>query len=332
MSDAPVVRIGDDDSGRRLDRVLRKAFPAVPVGRIYRAVRSGEVRLNGHRVPGSHRVASGDELRIPPAFSGEQSLTAERPPSADIPIEQRDRIVFANHDIVVVNKLAGELTHGEQSLETLVRRWAPAPSGISFRIGPAHRLDRNTSGLIVFGITRSGAEEAAAFFAAGSVVKRYVALLGGRIETSAVWDEPLERDGSSMVTRVGTHPRASDAGVALTRVDPLAVIDTQTLAIVTIETGRTHQIRAHAAHHGHALCADVKYGGTGSGVPARMANGKPFRRYLLHAASLTLRRPSEILGFDHVWAPPPADSLRAIEARFGRRVLDSLIETVASHR
>ncbi|MFW5777511.1 MAG: pseudouridine synthase, partial [Spirochaetota bacterium] len=158
----------------------------------------------------------------------------------------------------------------------------------------------------------AGAHRAGAALSAGRLEKRYLALVEGRLRP-ARWEDRLERDESSLTTGPAaagsgaTH--GTDTGrVAVSVVEPVVADRDATLAVIRIETGRTHQIRAQAALHGHPLAGDRKYGGHGRSA------------YLLHAASLTAPRESD-LGFEHLEAPLPAAFAERIERVFGAGTL-----------
>ncbi len=286
--------LGKDDEGRRLDRVLRIALGGMPLSAIHRALRKGDIRVGGARRDPESRCAAGDVVEIsgvllgpdvnfpgePSAMPPEESRLADlrvpcRPPapSPSFPI------LLETSDIVFVDKPIGILVHdGADSLEALVRQYlAPTlASSLSFAPGPLHRLDRNTSGVIAFSKSIDGARAFSEALRERRVTKTYLALLEGRIEESASWDDFIARDGASRRSLVSTavddvpsFPSAgrdaslSAAGAkeALTKVTPLAFFDGLTLAEIALGTGRTHQIRAQAAAHGHPLAGDRKYGG-----------------------------------------------------------------------
>ena len=334
--------LGPNDDGRRLDRVLRKYLPDVPLSRIYRALRSREIAVNGKRARADTRVFEGDVLEIAETLHSARIRRTEEPDGAGVgastdqphdgrkpaaatrrakresPPALAGRIVFESRDLIVVNKMRGELTHGPDSLETIVREYLAGrgAGGVSFRPGPVHRLDRNTSGLVIFAASLAGAHRAGEALRTGRLEKRYLALVEGRLR-AARWEDRLERDESSRTTGAagggGAGGRGGSGGgaggrVAVSVVEPVVADRDATLAVIRIETGRTHQIRAQAALHGHPLAGDRKYGGHGRSA------------YLLHAASLTAPAESDI-GFEHLEAPLPAAFAERIERVFGAGTL-----------
>jgi 23S rRNA pseudouridine955/2504/2580 synthase len=169
----------------------------------------------------------------------------------------------------VLNKPVGLAVHGPDSLETRVRAYlAPKlAASLSFKPGPLHRLDKPTSGIIVFSTNLAGARNFSALLRERRIRKTYLALLDGVLERDETWEDALVRDkeqGKSFTADAGDD----SAKEARTRVYPLAHtpmdrMPALTLARLEIDTGRTHQIRAQAAAHGHPLAGDRKYGGSG---------------------------------------------------------------------
>ena len=329
------ITLGPNDDGRRIDRVARKAFPQLPLSRIYSALRSGEIRLNGRRIKGDVRVKAGDSLdvreRLAGGAPGGPSVDARSTGSlphgeaAGLPtpdIHQLDgRIVHESPHLLVVAKQRGELVHGPDSLGTLVQSYlarSMAP-GVSFMPGPVHRLDRNTTGLVMYAASLRGAQEMSKALRGHRVQKIYAAVLTGAVAEHQRWDARLTRD-----PRTRRSDEASHGQTAVTLVSPVASGRNASLVVARIVTGRTHQIRAHASVNGTPLLGDRKYGG----LP--FAGG-----YILHAGALTVTEPNE--GFEaaegsdfvHLWTPLPTSAEARVRNLFGEAALSALYELLS---
>lgn len=281
--------LGKDDEGRRLDRVLRKALGGMPLSAIHKALRKGDIRVAGARRDPESRCAAGEVVEISGVLLGpgeiSPGISLGGPP---LPVSPPTfPIILEAPDLVFIDKPIGMLVHdGADSLEARVRRYL-APSrelSLSFAPGPLHRLDRNTSGVIAFSKSIVGARAFSEALRERRITKTYLALLEGRLGANAEWDDFLARDGGSRRSLVSAAPKLfeppAEAGPsakeALTEVTPLASSGGFTLAAIALGTGRTHQIRAQAAAHGHPLAGDRKYGGHPCGQP-----------YYLHAWRLS---------------------------------------------
>ncbi|MDR2478237.1 MAG: RluA family pseudouridine synthase [Treponema sp.] len=289
---------GPNDAGRRLDRILRRALPDYPLSLLHRLLRQGRILVNGCPAGPQDRAAEGSHIVIrdlppEPAPFRRRVLSARLPP-----------LLWQGGGLLILNKPAGMPAHGPDSLDTLVNAYLSGklPHSLSFRPGPLHRLDQPSSGIIVFSMNIDGARIFSALMRERKIQKKYLALAEGRIETEEVWQDELFRDKSMRKTL-----KAKESGEtvsALTTVRPLAVSAWReaeyTLLLAEIATGRTHQIRAQAAAHGHPLAGDTKYGGhpiphmTHNTVPSR-ASPKPGGtknrtggRFFLHAWIMTL--------------------------------------------
>jgi 23S rRNA pseudouridine955/2504/2580 synthase len=300
-----------DDDGRRLDRILRKALPEIPLSAIHRLLRKGGVLVDGEKAAIDYRVKAGQTITVTgnlfpnsisqrrrdaecraqfanPAYTSNQRFVAplrlgeRKIQNNDI----TDIILFEGAGLLVLNKPAGLPVHGRESLEGIVRSYLVpklSPS-LSFKPGPLHRLDRPSSGVIAFSTSLEGARFFSAMMRNRMIKKQYLALVNGVIEKDEVWEDELVRDERQKKTfRGGIVPgvlRPGEAKTALTRVSPLAGDGGHTLVLAEIETGRTHQIRAQAAGRGHPLLGDRKYGDTIYGD----VNGDNIRGgFLLHA-------------------------------------------------
>jgi 23S rRNA pseudouridine955/2504/2580 synthase len=297
-----------DDSGRRLDRVLRKALPALPLSALYRLLRTGSVLVDGKPGAGADRVRTGSVILIPEIPAGrevrETGGMRSVPGKALLPLD----ILFEGAGLLVVNKPAGLAVHGpdRDNLNVRVQSYLEGkiPFSLSFRPGPLHRLDKPTSGIIAFSTTLEGAKQFSAVLEAGTLVKTYVAVLEGTLKQAAAWEDSLFRDKKLRKSFAKQGEKE-----AITRIRPAAWSKSRnmTLAVVTPETGRTHQIRSQAAHHGFPLWGDRKYG------------SRQKRGFFLHALSLEF--PENPAGFPRfLTAPVPEPFSAFLGENFDREV------------
>ncbi|MFP4384663.1 MAG: RluA family pseudouridine synthase [Spirochaetia bacterium] len=296
-----LIHSGPDDIGRRADRVLRIYLESLPLGRIYSALRKGEIRVNGRKIKQDYRIREGDVIWIRKFLS-----CVSQDKTADISREKSGNgqiipwVIHENRHILCINKPSGIPVHGKDSLLEKIPRQQIERKSLSFRIAPLHRLDRNTSGIVCFSKSIQGARRFSELLSRGEVLKEYYAVLDGIIEGKTVWKDRLRRDRERKITEPSTDGRES-----VTRIFPIEQREGKTLVKIILETGRTHQIRAQAAHRGVPLWGDTKYSGVAGGG-----------RYILHAGRLAVPDGEAILGFRELSAPFPSSSADRLDTLF----------------
>jgi 23S rRNA pseudouridine955/2504/2580 synthase len=282
---AKTVRIAEDRDGQRVDNFLLGYLKGAPRSLIYKLLRSGQVRVNGGRVKAERKLEAGDLVRIPPVRIEE---AADRgTPAKGLLDAIEASIVFEDARLLAINKPAGVASHGGSgiafgAIETL-RALRPRES-----LELVHRLDRDTSGLLLVARKRSALTELQALMRedggrAGNLRKRYLALLTGRMPDGVMSvDAALHvglRQGGERHVQVNAAGKASTSHFKV-----LERRGGQSYCEVRIETGRTHQIRVHAQHIGHPVAGDDKYGDEATNRRLREQVG--LRRMFLHASTL----------------------------------------------
>ena len=262
------VEVGEEHEAQRIDNFLLRTLKGVPKSHVYRVLRSGEVRVNSGRVKPDYRLRTGDRIRVPPIRTA-QTKAAARP--HEFPI------VYEDPSILVIDKPAGVAVHGGSGVSFGVIESLRAARPQAKVLELAHRLDRDTSGLLLVAKKRSALVELHRMLREGQVEKVYLAVVKGRYAGPPEIRAPLHK----YVTGSGERRVAvTERGVsALTRVTVLERSGELSLLEVRLLTGRTHQIRVHLAHVGHPVVGDAKYGGGDA------------KRLLLHAAKLAFRHP-----------------------------------------
>ncbi len=288
-----MVEVDGEYQGQRLDNFLSRVCRGVPRSHVYQLIRSGQVRVNGGRASADLRLEAGDRVRVPPVSGirsrelGPQSVSTGDGEGPSLSVLHEDEL------LLVIDKPSGLAVHGGSGVSLgaieALRRQRPQCRFLEL----AHRLDRDTSGVLVLAKRRSALVAIQEQFRTRTTGKTYLAVAAGRwpLRTRSI-QAPLERlpapDGDRRV-RVSASGRD-----ALTRVTGLrhfelpAGLGIATLVLVQIETGRTHQIRVHLAHAGHPVVGDDKYGDFALN---RGLRGGGLRRMYLHAFRLKLFHP-----------------------------------------
>jgi 23S rRNA pseudouridine955/2504/2580 synthase len=304
------VLVEADADGQRLDKLLGQLLAGVPRSHIFRLIRRGEVRVNGRRARPEHRLASGDELRLPPVRPADPQA-ARRVPAALI-ARVEAAVIHEDKRLLVLDKPAGLAVHGGSGLAFGVIE-ALRASRPQETLELAHRLDRDTSGCLLIARRPSALRALHALLREGTMQKSYLALVAGRWKLAAKRVEaPLRTDlrsGGERTVRVDAQGKhALTAFRLVERYGARA-----SLLEATILTGRTHQIRVHAAYCGHPVAGDEKYGD-----PAANADfaALGLRRMFLHAHSCSFTWPD---GSEQSFNAPLPDELRAVLERLQQR-------------
>ena len=278
------LTVGPDGAGQRLDNFLLRLAKGVPQSHVYRIVRSGEVRVNKARASVDRRLVEGDRIRVPPL-----RLAAAPPPPVRA---QMPPVLFEDEHLIVVDKPAGLAAHGgsgiAHGLIEMVRAARPNQPFLEL----AHRLDRETSGILLLAKTRRALLGLHEQLREGQVDKRYLALVAG----DWVNDRQHVRLPLAKRTTAGGERRVSvdeDEGLAAHtvfnlrhRYGPFSLLEAE------LKTGRTHQIRVHLGHVGFPIVGDGKYGDFE--LNRRVARGEfgvPLRRMFLHACATRFVHP-----------------------------------------
>ncbi len=322
MSGVTTLTVADDEDGMRLDRWFKTRLPDMPFGRLQKALRKGEVRLDGGRVKADSRVVAGQSVRVPPYEPRDMQAPQKRSRDPSKPGGMKPRqgdealaqsfVLFRNQDILVIDKPSGLAVQGGQGTE---RHLDGLLDHLTFeaeeRPRLVHRLDRDTSGIMVLARNRKAAAALAEGFKRRETRKIYWAITVGvpRPERGTI-DLPLSKGGPAGKERVHADPEDGKSAVT-----DYVVLDhaAKRAALVALwpRTGRTHQLRAHMAALETPILGDGKYGGR----EAYLEGDEASRKLHLHARELVL--PPGVAGAGaRFMAPPPKlfkDTLRLFE-------------------
>ena len=311
---ARLVTIERDEADRRLDNFLLSRLKGVPRSRIYKMIRSGEVRVNKGRARPDRRLRDGDWVRIPPVSIRQAAPGTSRGPGSADWLE--GRIVYEDRDLLVLDKPSGLAVHGGSGIDFGAIELLRASRPERDRLELVHRLDRDTSGCLLVAKRRSVLRYLHELFRHGEVQKRYTALLlgclkGGNRNVDAPLLTTRRRNGERHVQV------AAEGKPARTRFMPDTFFGPPRTGaqLTTVEpgTGRTHQIRVHAAHLGHPVAGDRRYGPEDDPIVRNFG----LQRLFLHAATLAFEGPK---GDRVIRAECPLDpALEAVLEKIGRK-------------
>lgn len=303
------LEIPADHAGERLDVVLARLAPQFSRSRLQQWIDAGRVLLDGEVPTRRARVVGGEHIVLRPQFVADERVTAGE---AAVPFE----IVHRDPSLYVISKPAGLVVHPgagirEGTLQNALLKLDPALARVP-RAGIVHRLDKDTSGLMVVARTPAAQAVLVKALAAREVEREYLALCQGHVTAGGTIDEPIGRHRTQR-TRMAVRPDGREA-VTHHRIERR--FRAHTLLRVQLETGRTHQIRVHLAHVGHPIVGDPVYGGRRrlppGASPALLTALQGFQRQALHATRLEFVHPKSgrTLSFE---VPPPADFLALLD-------------------
>lgn len=285
FSGVSFIQISADQAGQRIDNFLSTRLKGVPKSRIYRLLRKGEIRVNKKRIKPEYRVVAADLVRLPPVRTAQQPVL----PVAGAGLRKvlAGSVIFENNDLLVIDKPAGLAVHGGSGINLglieALRQMRPDQKYFEL----VHRIDRDTSGCLLVAKKRSALRSLQAEFREGRIDKRYRALVRGDWprELTRI-DAPLLKNtlpSGEWLVRVDASGKA-----ASTLVEVIERYARASLVGITLETGRTHQIRVHGQSVGHPLAGDTKYGDEAFNKSMHLLG---LRRMFLHAFELAFKLP-----------------------------------------
>ncbi len=291
QSSVRYLSIAERDVGQRVDNFLLRTLKGVPRSHVYRLLRSGQVRINGGRVKPDRKLALGDQLRLPPVVMA--APTEPRRAPDELVSRVLASICHEDKDFLVLNKPADLPVHGGSGqaygLIEVLRQGRPQDDYLEL----GHRLDLETSGCLVVARSRTALSAFQSVLREGRAKKIYMALLigawhGGERQVSVALRKERDPAGERSKVEVDEAGRASRS--LFSPIRQIALSDGLKLSLmqVRIYTGRTHQIRVHAAHLGHPVAGDAKYGDFEAN---RLIEIRGLKRMFLHAHSLSADLP-----------------------------------------
>lgn len=303
------LTVNENDAGQRLDRFLKKHFRRAPLSHIYKIIRK-DLKVNGRRAKEDTLLEEGDELSFYMSDETYEQLTR---PEKKKPAKKQFAVIYEDSEVLIVSKPWGLLTHGDarEKKKTLANQvigylqekgeYDPAVEH-TFVPSPVNRLDRNTSGLVIFGKTAKSLRLLTRLIRERQAIEKYyLTIVAGNMQKPMTLEGDLVKDERTNTVRVTSDhakaeyaPDLTKAKWAVTEVTPLESSGEYTLAEVKLVTGRTHQIRTSLAHEGFPLVGDAKYG---SKAVNKKLEKLGLNTQLLHAYKLVFgEMPEELKG------------------------------------
>jgi len=256
------VIVGSNEAGQRMDKFLRKWLKDVPLSAIYKNIRKGDVKVNGKKVREKYSLLEGDVVELMELKSEDKKEKFQR-------IDNNLKILYEDDDILLVEKWPGVLVHsdrknGEATMTDLVLSYLydkgdyKPESEISFIPASCNRLDRNTSGIVVFGKTYEGLKEMNKMMRERRIKKFYQALVKGRIK-DGYYEAYISKTQDSNISRISEKEQTGFKMIAM-NVKTIESCGSFSLLELELLTGRSHQLRAHLSYLGNPIIGDTKYG------------------------------------------------------------------------
>ncbi|BCL69094.1 Ribosomal large subunit pseudouridine synthase C [Vibrio nigripulchritudo SFn27] len=278
------VDIDDDMAGQRIDNFLRNQLKNIPKSMIYRILRKGEVRVNKKRIKAEYKLQAGDTVRIPPVKTSAEPEAAPVSTKLNKVAELEQHIIFEDDHMLILNKPSGIAVHGGSGLKfgAIEALRALRPDARFLEL--VHRIDRDTSGILLVAKKRSALRHLQAQFREKTVQKYYFALVMGQWKSSCrVVNAPLLKNEVNSIVRVNPKGKPSE-----TRFKVLEKFEQATLIQASPITGRTHQIRVHTQYTGHPIGWDDRYGDPRFDAYTAKVG---LNRLFLHAANIKFEHP-----------------------------------------
>lgn len=256
------IEIGANEAGQRTDKFMRKVLGDVPLSRIYKAFRKGDIRVNGSKINEKHSLVEGDIVETKYITSDVKKEEFKR-------IENKLKITFEDENILMVEKWPGVLVHadkkdGEPTLTDYVLSYLfdkgdyRPENEITFTPAPCNRLDRNTSGIVMFGKNFKSLKLLNEMIRERNIEKFYMALVRGRIK-DGIYEGYIHKNEDANISQVYNVEMPDTKKIAM-EVKNIESCGTFSLIDINLLTGRSHQLRAHLSHLGHSIVGDSKYG------------------------------------------------------------------------
>lgn len=285
------IDIDEDMAGQRIDNFLRNQLKSIPKSMVYRILRKGEVRVNKKRIKAEYKLAAGDVVRIPPVTIEEKVEDAAPSTKLNKVAELEHMIIYEDEHMLILNKPSGTAVHGGSGLKfgaiEALRALRPQARFLEL----VHRIDRDTSGILLVAKKRSALRHLQAQFREKTVQKYYFALVMGEWKASCkVVNAPLLKNEVNSIVRVNPNGKASE-----TRFKILEKFANATLVQASPITGRTHQIRVHSQYVGHPIAWDDRYGDRRFDAYTADVG---LNRLFLHAANIKFTHPGSEQAMD----------------------------------